>query len=385
VIPPRTAIRFDRNEFSGAFGDIGTDLPLIVLMIATAKIDPAGALITFGSCQVFSAIFYGIPMPVQPLKAVAVLTILAGGKIGGPVIWGAGLAIGAVMLLLTLTGMIDLLARIIPRAVIRGIQFGLGAKLAIMALRDHIPRDGAAGYFLAAGCAVITICLLGNRRFPPALLVIALGAVYAALFRLKPGFLTSSFGFRLPQVQAPSWGNIWQGFLILALPQIPLSLGNSIFATRQLAEDYFPEKRISARQIGLTYSLINLVAPFFGGIPACHGSGGMAGHHAFGGRTGGSAIIYGALFLGLGLFFSNGFQEVIKIFPYPVLGTILLFEALALMRLVSDTVDDRGQFPIALLVGVLAVGLPYGFLIGMIAGTLVYYASRKIDLGLTRD
>lgn len=381
LIPPRTALRFDRNELSGAFGDIGTDLPLIVGMIIASGMNPASVLILFGLAQLFSAFFYGIPMAVQPLKAVAVLTIAANGKLDGPLICGAGLAIGAVMLLLTTTRLIDWLGKVIPKAVVRGIQFGLGAKLTLVAA-GYIQAHGTPGYILAAVCFVVTVCLLGNRKVPPALLVIGIGLIYAFCLRLNMSAFTTSFGIVLPHFSAPTPRNVLDGFLLLGLAQIPLSLGNSIFATKQVSDDLFPEKRISVRQIGFTYSLLNFVMPFFGGIPVCHGSGGLMGHHTFGGRTGGSVIIYGGLFVILGLFFSNGFRDVIQIFPLPVLGVILLFEGFALMKLVADMANTPFRFSTALLVGILSFSLPYGFLIGIIAGTVVSYIPRKYNIGI---
>ena len=164
-------IRFDRNELAGAFGDIGTDLPLIVGMILAAGLDSASALIMFGVMQVFTGLRYGIPMPVQPLKAMAVLVIAQ--KLSGSVLFGGGLVIGVIMLVFTLTGLIEWLARVVPKTVVRGIQFGLGLQLASLALKDYVPADSAAGYVLAAVGFVITIALLGNRRFPAALFVIA--------------------------------------------------------------------------------------------------------------------------------------------------------------------------------------------------------------------
>src|SRR5438034_10475528 len=94
TIPARGAIRFDRNELAGAFGDIGTDLPLIVGIILAARLDSASALILFGIMQILTALRYRMPMPVQPLKAMAAIVIAANGKIGGDVLFGAGLAIG---------------------------------------------------------------------------------------------------------------------------------------------------------------------------------------------------------------------------------------------------------------------------------------------------
>lgn len=378
----KTSIRFDRNELSGAFGDIGTDLPLIVGMILVSGIDPASVLIVFGLMQIFSAISYGIPMPVQPLKAFAALVIAQ--KLTGSVIYGAGLAIGFIMLLLTVTGLIDWLARIIPKAVIRGIQFGLGVKLSLLALTNYIRADGVPGYLVAGIVFIIVVVLVGNRKYPPALFVIIVGVLYAFSFKIDAGVLKSSFGFALPQVHNPNISDIFQGFLLLALPQLPLSLGNSIFATKQMVNDLFPKKKITVRKIGFTYSLMNLFIPFLSGIPVCHGSGGMAGHYTFGARTGGSVTIYGSLYIILGLFFSAGFREVIQIFPLPVLGVILLFEGLKLIKFIEDTIASRFNLSIALLVGIIAVGLPNGFLIGMVGGTILVFVSKKYQLNLSK-
>ena len=367
----RDRVRFDRNEFSGAFGDLGTDFPLIAGMILVAGLDAASVLILFGLMQAFSGLAYGLPMPVQPLKAMAVIVITQ--KISGDVLYGGGLAIGVVMLLLAVTGLIDWVARIVPKSVVRGIQLGLGMQLASLALKDYTPADGAPGYALAAAAFVIALLLLGNRRFPPAPFIVLLGIVYAFTFKLDGAQLASTIGISLPKLHTPSWADVVTGFFVLALPQLPLSLGNSILATKQVAADFFPEKPLTVRKISFTYSLMNLFAPFFGGVPVCHGSGGIAGHYAFGARTGGSAILEGSLYVGLGLFFAGGFQLAIQIFPRPVLGVILLFEAIALMKLLRDMTARASDFTIVLLVGLIAFGLPYGYVIGLVLGTLLAY------------
>jgi hypothetical protein len=370
----KTRIRINRQELSGAFGDIGTDLPLLTGMILASGMHPASVLTVFGLAQLASALFYGIPMPVQPLKAVAAL-VIAGG-ITAPQIYGAGLCIGLVMLTLTVSGLLDRLSAIIPRCVIRGVQLGLGIKLLLLALTRYIPSDGAAGVVLAGLCAVVIILLRGNSRCPPALPVVGIGLIYAFCVRSGVGMWQDGFGFALPELARFTTSDMLQGALILALPQIPLSLGNSLFATHQMANDLFPERRVQLRTIGYTYSALNIIAPFVGGIPVCHGSGGMAGHHVFGGRTGGSVLIYGLLLITLGLFFGSGFERVIHLFPLPVLGVILVTEGIMLMRFVRDVVPDRFGLSIAALTASCAVLLPSGFLVGMAAGTMVSYVPK---------
>ena len=374
-------IRFDRNELAGAFGDIGTDIPLITGMILVSGLNPASVLTVFGLMQVFSALVYRMPMAVQPLKAVAVLVIAQ--HLPATVIFGGGLAIGVVMLFLAATGLLERLAAWIPKCVVRGIQFGLGITLCQLALGKYVLADGIPGYVLAGVSAVLTLWLIGNRRYPAALIIILIGIVYAFVFKFGALNLAQGTGFALPQLHVPLPMDVLQGFLLLALPQIPLSIGNSILATEQMARDLFPERRIGVRRIGFTYSLMNLVAPFLGGIPVCHGSGGMAGHYAFGARTGGSIIIYGTLLAILGLFFSAGFAGILHAFPLPILGVILCFEGLTLMQLIRDTVQEEGGLAIALLVGVLAACLPYGFLIGIIVGTLVAHLTKKYRVGFS--
>lgn len=375
-------IKFDRNELSGAFGDIGTDFPLIVGMILASGLDIASVLIMFGAMQLLTGFLYGLPMPVQPLKAVAVLVIAQ--KLSGNIIYGAGLAIGITMLLLTVTGLVDWLARVIPKSVIRGIQFGLGLKLASIALKNYVMVDGVPGYWLAAIGFVLIIFLIGNRKYPPAIFVIILGMIYAFAFKLDAAAVVNSVGFSTPKFFMPTLPDILTGFVVLALPQIPLSLGNSIFATKQLTHDLFPERPVTVRKISLTYSVINIINPFLSGIPTCHGSGGMAGHYTFGGRTGGSVIIYGSLYLLLGFFFSSGFGSIVQIFPLPVLGVILVFESLTLMLLVSDISVSKEDFSVALLVALMAGFLQYGFVIGLIAGTLLAYLVKKRMTGLAK-
>jgi hypothetical protein len=375
----RLAILFNRQEFAGSIGDIGTDFPLIVAMILAAGLHTPSVLIVFGLMQIFTGLVYRMPMPVQPLKAMATLVISQ--KIAGTVLLGAGLAIGVVMLILSLTGLLNKIAQWIPKSVVRGIQFGLGLSLCFLAFKEYMPALGFNGFLLATIAFVLIVVLIDNRKYPASLIVIILGIVYAAITKLNLHEFSQSVGFSLPRLNTPMLDDIAKGFVLLALPQIPLSLTNSILATRQVAEDLFPDRTdLTIRKIGLTYSIMNLVAPWMGGIPCCHGAGGMVGHYLFGGRTGGSVIIYGMLFIILGVFFGNSFHLMMAAFPLPVLGTILLFEGAVLLLLVRDLMQDKKGFVVAILTGLLAFGLPYGFLIALVAGLLLHYLPIKLTI-----
>lgn len=362
------AIRFNRHELAGAFGDIGTDFPLLTGMILTARLDVASVLTMFGLMQVLTGLLYRLPIPVQPLKAMAVIVITQ--KVNADVLYGGGLSIGILMLALALSGLLDRLGRLIPIAVIRGIQFGLGLQLVLLALKEYLPAEGAAGFGLAAVGFLLTLLLLGNRKLPPAILLILLGVGYG--LSTTDARWGEAVGFRPPQPTFPDSAAILNGFLILALPQLPLSFGNSLLATRQTVADLFG-RSLSLRRLGLTYAAMNLLNPLLGGVPTCHGSGGVGGHYAFGARTGGSVILYGMFYLTLGLFFSNGFHQVIHLFPKPILGVILLFEGLILLRLIRDMAAQQADFTLVLLIGLAAISLPYGYALGLVGGTILAY------------
>jgi len=366
-------LRFDRNELAGSFGDIGTDLPLIIGIVLAAGLDSASVFIVFGALQILTGIVYGLPMPMQPLKAMAVLIITQ--KLSGEIVYAAGFAIGATMLLLTFSGLLEKIAQWIPECVVRGIQFGLGLSLASLALKSYVPAMGMPGYAMAGVGLIIMLLLWGNRRFPPGLLIIGIGVLFALVSGLQLSTIAAGLSFTIPQLHPPSFGD---------LPQLPLSISNSVIATQKTISDLFPEQRISIRKIGLTYSIINLTAPFLGGIPVCHGCGGLAGHYAFGARTGGSVLIYGTFYLALGLFFSGVLQEVLKVFPQPILGVVLLFEALTLLLLLRDQAQNARNTMIALLVGVLALTLPQGYLIALVIGTVIFYVFKSFGI-LERD
>jgi len=375
TMPRAPRLRFDRQELGGAFGDIGTDLPLLIALIATCDLDAASVLILFGALQIATGVFYGIPMPIQPLKAMA--AIMLAQHLSAGTLAGAGIVIGVVMLFLAATGLLDWLARVVPKEVVRGIQLGLGITLATLALRDYASRDGAMGYALAATAAVLLFALRGQHRVPAPLVVMGLGLVYATATGLGPDAITSAFGLHLPTPVLPTEAELRDGAILLALPQIPLSLGNSVIATSQTTRDLFPERAVPVRQIGFTYGIMNLVAPLLGGVPVCHGCGGLVGFHAFGARTGGAAVIYGAMYLVLGLFFAHGIADVVRVFPMPILGVVLAFESIALMTLVKDVAGDRTTLWIALAVALAVVALPYGYVVGLIGGSLLTYAVRR--------
>ena len=368
-------LRFNRHELAGAFGDIGTDLPLLIALIATCGLDPASVCIVFGALQIATGVLYGIPMPVQPLKAMA--AIMLAQRLSPGTLAGGGLVIGVAMLFLAGTGLLDWLARIVPKEVVRGIQLGLGFTLASLAVTKYAGADGTPGYILAAVGLALLLLLRTQHRVPAPLVVMGLGLFYALFVKLDASTFANAIGFRLPLFHVPNKQELLQGALLLALPQIPLSLGNSVIATSQTTRDLFPDHFVPVRKIGFSYGLMNLIAPWFGGVPVCHGCGGLVGFYGFGARTGGAPVIYGSLYLLLGFFFAPGFAHVIQVFPMPVLGVVLLFEAIALMALVRDVANKRRALLVAVAVAAAVVFVRYGYAVGLVGGTLLAWLLQR--------
>ncbi|AOS44760.1 hypothetical protein Verru16b_01828 [Lacunisphaera limnophila] len=373
-MPALTKPRFDRQELAGAFGDIGTDLPLIAGILLATGLEPSGVFLAFGLAQIASGLLYGLPMPVQPLKAMAVV-VIAGQATGGQ-LQLAGLMIGALMLLLAYSGLLDRLQKIIPVLVVRGIQAGLGIALARTAL-GLTGREGHWGWIAAAVAVALLIWLRRHHHLPGALLVVGAGALWAAFYRIDWPSLAAGFGWVAPTPAALPWDQWLAALTLLVLPQVPLSLSNSVIATQRTVTDLFPDRPVTLRGIGRTYGVINLLSPWLGGIPMCHGCGGLAGYYALGARTGGSVILYGTLYLVVGALFSGAFQEVLRAFPAPVLGAVLLVEAGVLLLLLREVPRTPLALAIAGVVALVCVFAPQGYLSGMIVGCILFYSLRR--------
>lgn len=365
-------LRFNRREFAGAFGDIGTSLPIIVAILSATSLNGTGVLVTFGLAQIITGLFYGLPMPVQPLKAMAVIVIA--GQVPGGLLPLAGLLIGLLMLGLAASGALDWLSRVIPLCVVRGVQAGLGLSLARTATGLIAREPGVWGWSAAIATLVALGLLRRHPRLPGALLVAGAALVWAALYRVDWGVVGPGLGLTIPVPPPWPWDQWTAALTLLVLPQLPLSLSNSLIATRQTVRDLFPGRVFTLRTIGLTYAGLNLLAPWLGGIPVCHGCGGLAGYYALGARTGGAVVIYGALWVIVGLFASGAFLTLAQAFPPAILGAVLLFEAAVLVLLLRDQQTAPAGLALAAVVALLCCFAPQGYLTGLVAGVVGYYA-----------
>ena len=153
------------------------------------------------------------------------------------------------------------------------------------------------------------------------LLIIGIASAVIMNPQLLPELAKIHVGFKLPEFTLPSltWNDLVVGTLLFTLPQIPLTLGNAVIAIVAENNELFPDRKVTEKKIAISQGIMNLVSPLFGGIPMCHGAGGMAGHVRFGAKTGGALVILGCILILIALFFSDSVAIIFKIFPDPIL------------------------------------------------------------------
>lgn len=361
-------IRFDRMEWAGSFGDLGTFIPFVVAYIAVVKVDPFGILLSFGAAMIACGLYYRTPFPVQPMKAIGAVAATQAAQtatITPATLCGASLATGIVWLALGLTGTARYLAGHVPRFVTIGIVLGLGMGFMLQGVRTM-----SDGWIIAAVGLSGTLLLLTNRAVPAMFLLLLFGIACGAL--RNPDLLQSLLGarpaLRLPDfaLRSISWHDLLIGTTLLALPQLPLTLGNAIIAIREENNRLFPDRAVSENTLATTTGLMNLASAALGGVPMCHGAGGMAGHVAFGARTGGAPIILGTMLVALAFLFSGSVSALLGLFARPVLGVILFLTGAQLALGSCDFSKHKGERFITLVVAAFSMwNVGVAFLAGL--------------------
>jgi len=386
--------RFDRNELAGSLGDLGTLVPLLVGLVAVCGIRAGPAILVVGVTYLISGLYYRIPIPVQPLKAMAAIAIAVQAR---PEVIAAGaLLMAAILFLLAATNLIRAISKLFSIPVIRGIQLGLGLILIRRALimifgpahtlngdnfilqigRMHIP----ASLIVAIIGFVFLFFFISNKRLPATILIILFGIIIGFVF--EPAALKKlNVGLLAPETRLPLLNNMQYAMLLLVIPQLPLTIGNAVIATANTAEKYFNREaqRVTIRALPLTMAAGNFLASIGGGMPVCHGSGGLTAHYKCGARSGGSNIIIGTVCIIGAIFFEQSFITVFGVFPMALLGVLLFYVGLHHALLVRD-LKHKFDFFIAFLIAAVALAagnLSIGFAAG-IAATAVANLTKRL-------
>jgi SulP family sulfate permease len=398
----RQGYKFNRLEMAGSLGDLGTLLPLAVGMILINGLMPGAMFLTVGIYYIFAGIYFGITVPVQPMKVISAYAIAT--SMSASQITAAGYLMGLVLLLIGITGAVTVIGKTIPKAVVRGVQLSTGILLMVQGVKlmlgtsilqkihqavepylwvqsvGPIPIGiiiGGAGTFL-------TLFLLANKRFPAGLIVVVAGLALGLLLGNRQGLDELRIGIHLPSFLPFGWptqADLTFALFALVLPQIPMTVGNAVIAYTDLSESYFKEQsnKVTYRSATISMALANFLSSTFGGMPLCHGAGGLAAHYRFGARTAGSNIMIGGIFIVLAFLLGDRSLAIINLLPLAVLGILLLFAGGELCLTILDLNTRKDLFVSLVILGItLATNLAAGFIVGIAVAYLLKYGKLSV-------
>lgn len=382
--------RFDRMEIAGSLGDLGTLLPIAIGMILINGLNPMGMLFSIGIYYILSGIYFGITVPVQPMKVIGAYAI-ATAMTPSQVLASAAL-MGLFLLIIGGTNAITLIGKYTPKPVVRGVQVSTGTllmaqgvKFMIGSSKFQMLRQMAEPYLtiqhigpipvgIVIGIAggVLTLLLLENRKFPAGLVVILGGIFLGLVLGTHEGFDKLNIGIYFPELLPfglPVGADFTFAFFALVLPQLPMTIGNAVIANADLSHEYFGKDstKVTYRALTLSMALANLLSFVVGGMPLCHGAGGLAAHYRFGARTAGSNLMIGILFMALAVFLGIHALSVVYLLPMAILGVLLIFAGGQLALTIIDMKTRKDLFVSLLILGItLASNLAAGFLVGIV-------------------
>lgn len=329
------------NEVTGAVADLGVLVPLAAALIAINGLDASAVFVGAGLLVLAAGAIFRIPFPVQPLKALTAVAVAR--ELSPDVIHAAGLEIAAFLLLLSIGRFASLIARAFTKPVVRALQLGVGVLLVMSASKlvlrppDVFQGTPATPWPVVLGAAAFFALGYAARRkeYALALLVLVAGTI-AVWFAANPALEGPSF--TLPQFGFPAWTAFGPALVLLVVPQIPLTFGNAVVAVSDVAHDYFGPRasRVTPTHVCLSCGAGNVVAGLIGGMPMCHGSGGLTAHVRLGARTAAMNYGLGTAFVALGLFFAPQVTKLLGLLPVWALAAFLAYAGLRHAWLVAD-------------------------------------------------
>jgi hypothetical protein len=382
--------KLDRNELAGGLGDAGLFIPIAVGLVAVNGLDATAVFGVGGLVYIATALYFRVPVPVQPLKAFAAAAIAL--NLDAEVIAAGALSMSAIMAVLGATGAADWLAARFPLVLVRGIQ----ASVALLLVKAAVelaergnwsglePVASEVGLLTAIACCA-TLLLFRSRRWPGALLV--LGGGFVAGVALS-GLPETTLGPGSVDLAVPAGADFATALTALVLAQLPLTFGNSVVATADAERSYFGDRarRVRPNRLALSISGSNLLAGLTQGLPLCHGAGGVTAHYKLGARTAAATGAAGALYLGLALVLGESLPAYMQLLLPGALGGMLLYVGVqhALLAGSLERTDDRlvaaGVGVVTLLSGNLAIGFGAGVL-----ALMVRRLARLVVLDPVRD
>jgi MFS superfamily sulfate permease-like transporter len=353
------AVDLGWNEVTGAVGDAATVLPVVVAVAVLTDLTLPVMLVWFGVFQVVWGLYYGVPVSVEPMKALAALVIAGAISTGELVV--AGLLLAAVLLVLGATKSLDRVETYVGQPVVRGVQLGV----ALVLLETGLGL-GLQGPRLAAGAGVVAIAMVvGGFWKSSGLVVFGLGvAVAVAEVGLpSPALPPAGALYTLPAAE------LTPGALEATVAQLAMTVGNAALATAVLLGDFF-DRDVSADDLSTSMGVTNAIAVPLGGLPMCHGSGGVAGKYAFGARTAGANLFLGVGYVAVAVLGAG----LVTAYPVAVLGVIL---ALVALQLGKTSLERAEGYPLVVAVGLLGLLVNLGA--AFVAGAAVHLLRERVE------
>jgi SulP family sulfate permease len=391
---------FNRMEFAGSLGDLGTLLPLAIGMIMVNGLDPSGLFFSVGLFYICTGIYFGITTPVQPMKVIGAYAIAT--AMTPHQIMASGILMGACLLFIGATGAITLIGKYIPKAAVRGVQLSTGTLLMAEGVKFMVGKARIqllhqmaepylsvqqlgpvpVGLVIGVAGAMLTLLLLENKKTPAGLMIVGAGLLLGLVVGTREGLGDIRPGIYLPAILPlgfPQGADFTFALLALVVPQMPMTLGNAVIADMDLSINYFGKaaRRVTGRALCISMALGNFLSALLGGMPLCHGAGGLAAHYRFGARSAGSNLMIGAVFILFTLLLGNRILALFNLIPMAILGVLLLFAGSQLALTVLDIKERKEMFVVVLILGItLASNLAAGFM----AGILLAYLLRSEKL-----
>jgi MFS superfamily sulfate permease-like transporter len=359
------------DELAGGLGDSGVFVPIAVAMIALNGLNATAVFVVTGLVYAGTALYFRVPVPVQPLKAFAAAAIAL--HLSAETLAAGALLMAAAMALLAAGGLADRLARRFPRVLVRGIQASVALLLARAAVDlaeqgnwSGLPAiSPAAGVGMAvAACALLFACR--RLSLPGSLIVLAGGAAVGLAVGGLPHL--DAAGPQPVSLSVPGGDAFALALTSLVIAQLPLTFGNAVVATADAERSYFglAARRVRPARLSLSIGAANLCAGLSGALPLCHGSGGVTAHYKLGARTRLSTLSAGSLFVALGLGLGSSLPALLQVLAPGALAGMLAYVAIqhGILAGQLERLDDRliaaGVGLTTLLAGNLAIGFGAG-------------------------
>jgi MFS superfamily sulfate permease-like transporter len=357
------SFEFNLRELAGSMGDFGTLFPLAIGYIISCGLNPAGFLVMMGLCNIVTGLIYRLPMPIEPMKIIAIVAIAQHWT--PSMVYASGFGMGIIWIILAITGIIDWITKVTPHSVIRGIQVTLGILLAIEAYKM------ISTWWLIGIISISIVILFQQNRYAPAAIILMVIGLLIMLWKGQLNQISS------PMLSFPTFTNfslkeVGQTMLLAGFAQVPLTVTNATIATSSLIKTYWPERTVSVKRLAWNQGIINLILPFFGGMPTCHGAGGLAGQYYFGARTGGTNIIEGLIEIAMGLFLSASIASLFALFPRAIIGAMMFMVGIELTKFVKNVRPGKDMIPMIITIMIaLVTNMFFGFLSGLIVHYLL--------------